>query len=267
MEECSDHEELFRDPVGRWMPTGNGLFWCHSTTLCGMAVWGRPGPAETLVLLRILEGYRRLAPRFDVLQDASAVDAIDLEALAVLLAWIREHEHVLRDHVRTRIAVIPPGVAGLALASIAPALALGAPVSIVTDVRHAFETLLPDGAAALHDDVQRLIAATRGVTPIVLALRRALGEARGDLDLPMVARQLGTSVRSLQRQLAEAGVTFRIEQADARFRAAQEFLRTDEKLAAVASRVGLSEDGLNELVRARTGMTSGELRRRLRGAA
>jgi AraC-like DNA-binding protein len=74
------------------------------------------------------------------------------------------------------------------------------------------------------------------------------------------------STRSLQRQLWQAGVSFRDEQAAARFRCAEEMLRTDDKVSAIAAQLGLSAQGLTQLTRARTGLTPAELRRRLRSA-
>ena len=50
----------------------------------------------------------------------------------------------------------------------------------------------------------------------------------------------------------------------ARFRVAEQLLGGEDKIAAVASRLGLTEAGLTGLVRARTGMTPGELRQKLR---
>jgi AraC-like DNA-binding protein len=259
-------EEMHRQPVGHWLATGNGLLWCHSPELVGMAVWGRPTAADARAMLRVLDGYRCLAPRFDILQDASAVDSIDPDALAELLAWVNANRDVLRDHVRSRVGVIPPGLSGLALAGIAPALELAtSPVAYVDSALDGFRRLLPDGGDALHAEVQRVIEQVSALSPLVLGLRRALVESRGDLDLAEAARRLGISARSLQRQLADTGLSFRSEQADARFRAAEELLRGDDKLAAVAARLGLSEDGLTQLVRARTGLTPGDLRRRLRG--
>ncbi len=261
---ATSYEELLRDPTGLWMPADNGLFWCHSRSLCGMAIWGRPRASDVRALTRMMDGYRNMEPRFDVLQDASAVDGIDPEALELLLEWLRRNPQILRDHVRRRVGVIPPGVQGLALAGIAPALAIDGKVSILTDAREGFRLLLPEGGDELHDEVQRLIEQVSGVNRLVLALRRVLADSRGAIDLTTAAERLGVSVRSLQRQLAGAGLSFRAEQADARFRAADELLRGDDKLAAVAASLGLSEDGLTELIRARTGLTAGELRRRLR---
>jgi AraC-like DNA-binding protein len=163
--------------------------------------------------------------------------------------------------------VIPAGLPGLALAGISPSLGITDPVILLREAREAFALLLPDGGEALQAEIAALVAAERGVAPLVLALRRELAAAHGSLDLAAAARRLGLSPRSLQRALAQEGASFRTEQADARFRAAEELLRGDDQLAAVAARVGLSEDGLALLVRARTGLTPAELRRRLRAGA
>lgn len=265
MKECASAEELFRDPVRRWLPLQSGLFWCHSPTLCGFAVWGRPSRAETRAFMRVFDRYPCLAPRFDLVQDARGVESIDLDALDDLLEWLRGNANVLRDHVGERVAMLPPGVSGFALAGIQSVLDLDSPVSIATEPRDSFRRLLPDGGDTLCDEVDALVHRARGVTPIVLAVRSLLAETRGAIDLIGVAKRLGISSRSLQRQLAHAGVSFRAEHARGRFRAAEELLRGEDKLAAVAAQLGLSEAGLTQLVRAQAGITPGELRKRLRG--
>lgn len=263
MTECATHDELFRDPVRRWLPLPSALFWCHAPTLCGFAVWGRPGRAETSALMRVFDGYQHLAPRFDFVQDARGVDSIDPMALDDLLQWLRCNADLVHERVRERVAVIPPGVTGLALAGIQSVLALDSPVTIESDPRAAFRRVLPDGGGELFDEVEVLVQRARGVTPIALALRGVLAETRGAIDLPGVAKRLGLSPRSLQRQLQHAGVAFRVEQAHARFRAAEELLRGEDKLAAVAAQLGLSQAGLSQLTHAHAGATPGELRRRL----
>lgn len=266
LQACASLDELFRDPVRRYLPLSNALFWCYSPTTCGFAVWGRPGVAETRALLRVLDGYERLAPRFDLVQDGRGVEAIDPDALNELMQWLTRNASVLRERVRQRVAVLPPGVPGLALAGLQPVLDLDSPLVIETDAREAFRRLLPLHGDALFEEVEALVHRVRGVAPIVLEVRKLLAEMRGAIDLPEVARRLGLSSRSLQRQLQHAGVAFRSEQANARFRAAEELLRGDDKIAVVAAQLGLSQTGLNQLTYARAGLTPGELRRRLQAS-
>jgi len=229
-------------------------------------VWGRPDLAETRELLAIFSGYPHMAPQFDMLLDASAVDGLELDALGIVLDWLRQNQVVLAEHIRHRVGVIPAGVNGLALSGLTTAIGIQAPVEVLTDPREGFRMLLPDGGDALCDEVHAIVAQCQGVPTEMLALRRVLSEHHGALDLAGAAQQLGVSTRSLQRLLGDAGSSFRVEQADARFRAASELLASDDKLAVVAAQLGLSEDGLTLLVRGRTGQTPAELRKRIRGA-
>ena len=74
MQICSNHDELFGDPVGRYLPFGSGLLWVHSPTLVGVSMWGRPTKVEAEALVRALDGYVHLAPRFDFLQDGRDIE-------------------------------------------------------------------------------------------------------------------------------------------------------------------------------------------------
>jgi len=263
---CANRHELFRDPVRRWLTTGHNVIWAYSPTLCGLATWGRADAAETREVLEIFDGYHHLAPQFDILMDATGVEGLELDALGELLAWLRGNPAVFERHLRHRIGVIPGGVPGLALAGLTTAIGIQAPVTVLTDAREGFRMLLPDGGDALCDEIAGLVAECQGVPPMLLALRRVLAEHHGAIDLAHTARQLGVSTRSLQRVLGDAGRSFRVEQADARFRAAEILLESDDKLVTGADRLGLSEDGLTLLVRGRTGLTPTELRKKLRGA-
>ncbi len=264
--QVADRHEMFRAPTGKWLTTGHTVLWVASPMLCGMAVWGRQGMAETREMLAVFDGYQLLAPQFDALMDASAVEGLELDALGLVLDWLRRNPAVLDTHIRHRVGVIPSGVQGLALAGLTTMIGVQAPVTIINDARAGFRQLAPDDGDALHDEVAALVAQCRGIPPQLLALRRVLATHLGAIDLTGAARELGVSSRSLQRLLADSGGSFRAEQADARFRAASELLDSDDKLAVVAARLGLSEDGLTLLVRGRTGLTPAELRKRIRGA-
>ena len=266
MKICNNLDELFADPNGRWLPLGSGLVWCHSPTLIGITSWGRPTRSDAEAVVRVLDGYKCLAPRFDMLQDGRDLESVDPIALEVLVTWLRGHQHVLRDHVGRRLALMPRGIPGLTLAGIQVALQLDNRISIAEDAPSAFRTLLPEGGDALREEVERVIAEARRMTAIVVALRELLAATRGSLDLAAAANALHVSTRTLQRELAEAGVSFRDEQANARFRFAEELLRSDDKLSTIANQLGLSAASLTQLTRARTGLSPAELRRRLRSA-
>jgi AraC-like DNA-binding protein len=104
------------------------------------------------------------------------------------------------------------------------------------------------------------------VPPLLGELRSLLRAHDGKLTVEEAARLLGRSTRSLQRELeAVSATSFRDEQARARMAAVAELLAaSDDKIAAIAARVGLSAAGLNRLIRDRIGTTVDAWRRRLR---
>jgi AraC-like DNA-binding protein len=87
-----------------------------------------------------------------------------------------------------------------------------------------------------------------------------------DTTLDQAATQLGVSARSLQRILTRQGTTFHDEVVAARLALAKKILLTsDQKLAGVGARVGISERALTLLFRAQTGLTPAEWRKQQRG--
>lgn len=261
-----DEAGFLRAPVGRWIVVGTSLVWCHSPTLCGSIGWGEPTEEDTRRLVRLLDAYRQLAPRFDVLLDGSAIERVGGPSLMLLLEWTREHFAELTRRIRQRVGVISDGMAAVTMAGIQPVLGGPGDVTLVRQAREGFRLLLPDGGDGLCDELTRLVVEARGLTPVVIALRPLLKHHGGRLSLREAAKALRLSVRTLQRQLREAGRSYRDEQIEARFQLALELLGGDEKIVAVAGRVGLSEAGLLRLVRARTGLTPTELRRKLTAA-
>jgi len=265
MEQARNHAQMRDDPIGRWVAAGTSVVFCPSPTLCGVVVWGRPSADQVRESRALFDAYRHLAPRFDILLDAGAVERVEPDALAELMAWARLHWSELQQRMRSRAGVVPAGIGGMALAGITPLLG-GTPVLVLGSLREAARALLPGDreADALVSELDAIVARVRGVPPLLARLRELLDGERGRLGVAGAARQLGVSTRSLQRELAQAGSSFRAEQSGARFRAAETLLASDRKLAAVAADLGLSEAGLTTLVRAHSGVTPGELRRRLR---
>lgn len=263
VQEARGAESFVADPVGRWIATPTQLVWCASPKLAGLSVWGRPSAAEVRSNLAAFDGLRALGGgSVDILMDASGVESVDLEALEVAVGWARARLEELRARIGKRVGVIPPGAHGLVLAGLSPILGWLEDVAIAADRAEALQRL---GAPELAPEIDALIAAQRGSAPVVVALRALLREHDGKLDLAAAARALRISVRSLQRMLAAEGRSFRSEEVDARFDAAARLLSTtDEKVATIARRLGISEGTLAQIVRARTGLTPAEYRRRSR---
>lgn len=114
---------------------------------------------------------------------------------------------------------------------------------------------LPEAVDALTRDFVREGGAVRDVVAL-------LGE-RPALDLAGVARELGRSARSLQRDLTSAGESFQELRARVRLRIAEAWLEApDVKLEAVADAVGFrSVTHFTAWFRERTGLSPAQWRR------
>jgi AraC-like DNA-binding protein len=265
VEPARDEASFLRAPVGRWMVAGCSLVWVHSPTLGGSICWGRQTAEETQAVMRLFDGFPQMAHGFDLILDGSLMDAVDPGTLAVFLDWTRKNLDEVVPRLRRYVGVVPPGMIGFVLAGIAPIVGKLWPFKVTQDLRSACRLLLPDGGDALHDELAQLVSQARHMPPVLARLRQLLIAHRGQLSVGRAAQALGRSPRSLQRALQDAGRSYREEQQEARFKVAEELLAGSEKIASVASRVGLGEAALTALVRARTGLTPGELRDRLRG--
>jgi AraC-like DNA-binding protein len=266
MRQARDEESFIRAPAGQWILAGQTvLIWAHSSSLVGAKAWGRPSEEDARRVERIFfGGLQALDLRFDALMDGSAVEVIDPAPLLVFMQSIRDHFTELERRLRQRVGVISGTMEGVTLSGIGPALGGPGPVRILRDAREGFRWLLPDGGDALSDEVDKIASRVRGISPLIHRLRPLLLESEGRLPIDQAAHRLGLSTRTLQRELQAAGRTYRQEQAEARFRLAEQLLLGDDKIAAVAARLGLTEAGLTGLVRAHTGLTPSELRRRLK---
>jgi AraC-like DNA-binding protein len=268
MEQARNVESFLRDPSGQWFATRTTLVWNASPTLSGIASWGRPSASEAEENLRLFESLYALRAPTDLVMDGSGIEAFDLDALECLLAWARQHMDVLQSRVRRRIGVIPDGTIGLVLAGLSPVLGWLSDVSIAPDLRTAVRELNADEPDALTSEIEGLVRSLQGVPALILELRVLLRSRDGNLALPDAARLLGTSTRTLQRALSSSGTSFRVEEQDARFEAATRLLSsTDDKVSAIARKLGVTEGALTQLLRTRTGTSPAAYREKARSEA
>lgn len=267
MEQSPSVDQFLGDPVGRWVvASSTSVVFCAAPDLAGCVTWGRPTREETAAILRALDGvfHPSLAPRVDIILNGRDIEGIDPDALRTLLDWLVERKARLASRVRLQFGVIADGLVGVTLAGILPVLGEHHEFRVVRDAREAFRALSPAGDA-LCDEVEGIVATARGAPREIRELRDFLRSRATEATLEVAARALALSERTLQRILKDHGTTFTSELRDARFAVAYERLvQSDEKMIAVAARVGLSENALTQLVREKTGVTPAELRKRSR---
>jgi AraC-like DNA-binding protein len=267
MERAVSFDAFAINPVGRWiLSSPTMLVFCASPVLAGCVAWGRPTPDDVSRTVAAFDAYKSafVAHRFDVVLDGRAIDGIDPDALAVLLTWLGARRTELLDRLRVQYGVIADGMTGLLLSGILPMLGETHPFRVVRDTREALRALSTDGNA-ICDELDRLVGQARATPWELRELRELLRSGSRGATIERAAKSLKVSVRSLQRALAESGTTFRDEVRDARFAEVQALLvGGDDKVAAVARRVGVSENALTQLVREKAGVTPAELRKQHR---
>lgn len=264
MRQVHSTTEFLDDPVGKWCATGCGLAWCHSEELCGAVVWGAPKGPEIAEVLRLFGGLFRLPGPADVILDGKRVERVEPDALEVALGWLNEHRAQLLRQVRLQIGVIGEGLAAVTMMGMLPIVGETHPFRVVRDSRDALHELASEELAdGLHDELERHVAVAQDVAPIVQRLRDAIDVASASTSIHDAARRMALSTRTLQRALGAAGTSFQAELRAARFDGARRLLEsTDQKIAAVASAVGLSEGALTQLFKERVSATPAEYRKR-----
>jgi AraC-like DNA-binding protein len=223
-------------------------------------VWGRPDASETRAIVRLFDEYPRVMdPAFDMILDTRGVESVDHEALAVLTGWMWSHRAVLLERARVT-SIVRQEPTGFLLDGLLPTIANNRSFRVTAEPVGAFRAVLGDAGPALAEELDEIARRLRGVPRELQAIRTLLA-TRLDVTIDDAAQALGTSARSLQRALSRSGASFHDELVAARFAAARDLLlSTDLKIAAIASRIGISERAVTLLFRSKTGLTPVEWR-------
>jgi len=267
-------EDFATDPVDRYWLGATQLVWCRSPRLCGSLHWGRPREPDVAELTRALELARHpaLAAGFEVFMDSSALERVDWSAYLQLLSFVRERVAEWSGRIRRHAVIVRPGPTAALLAGMAPLVGLAYPMRFVADRESALRWLgwteRLDALAAV-DETSRIAGEARGQPPVVQRLRGWLERSLIGASVDAAAGGLGMSVRSLQRELREAGTCFTAEVHTARIRVACELLGdTDDKIEVIARAVGsASTSQLCAMFRRHLGLTPARYRAALASKA
>ena len=262
----ADLAGMAHDPRGRCYVARDWLLYgAPSGRLFGTQSWGRPNLEQVRELEVIADAV--LAPRhppFAMLIDVQQVDGIDAAGVISLGTYgIRRYAELARSV--TRLAILRPhGLTGVVAEGFFRVDTSPCPTAVFDDPADALAWLqLPDERHVV-DAVPALRATIHGTSPLVLQLRAFL-ETNPDTATPaIVARQLGISMRTLERRLRDANVRFTRELLEARVRVAQRrMLDTAVKLTALALDLGFaSPQHFSNAFRAVTGVSPTAWRQR-----
>ncbi len=243
MDAVASIDDFLRAPVGRYVAGGSYIVWVHDAGLLGNVHFGQPDQRDLDDHRRMfdLPLHRDLRPPFDVILDASGLERVDLAGYETFV-WYCRHKLPRFVPLVRRMALIPPDrlVGATLLGAFHQFLAPRFRTRVVADRAAAFTWIGRRAGDPARAALDAVIEEVIGAPPLVNRVRACLAATQG-LRIDEIARELGMSERSLQRELAAAGTSFRAEANRARLRHAETLLRdTTLKIETVARRVGYS---------------------------
>jgi len=268
MKRARSLEDFAANPVGRFDVGATHLVWCQSPTLCGSAHWGQPTEKDAGDLARRIDIAKQLAPQFDVIMDARAMETFDWSAVSVLADFVKSRLDLWSRCVRHHAVIVPAGVVGVFVAGLMPLVGVKHPVRFFASIDEAIVWMENSEAPKALEEANRLIEDARGVPAVVRSLRDYLSGALGQATVESAAQSLGLSARSLQRELRRHDTQFTGELVRARVHAACALLAySDEKVESIAVKVGCcSSSQLSAMLRRAIGASPAEYRGRYQRA-
>jgi AraC-like DNA-binding protein len=266
MQAAESVEEFLAAPIGRFVAGHSFVVWVHSSTLAGSVYFGRPDERDVpaLTQMALLAHHPMFRPPFDVVVDVGALEGLSLDDFRRLTEHL-QLAMTFAPRVRRVSVVRPAGMIGATVAGLFyEVVRAHFFCGLFTDRAEAFRWLGSDEAAGGRAAIEQVLAQVHGTPPPLRELREWLSAHLDEAHLARAARDLGYSMRSLQRKLADSGVVFRDEVQRARVRAAEALLSEgDAKLDAIARKVGCSSPSqLATMFRRATGESPAEFRTR-----
>jgi AraC-like DNA-binding protein len=258
-------DELFADPIGRYLAGVSWLYFYAHEGLCGFVLWGRPSEEDLTRLAGALAVELGAKPHASLV-DARRVEAIEPAAYAVLGDYVAKNWDALGAAVTSLAIVRPAGYVGALAEGFYRVAAPPYPVQLFAELAPALAWLGRADDRTLERELDLLHAAAIGASPLLRDLRALLDARPGQVTLAEAARALATSERVLQRRLREEETSFRAEVALSQVRVAKDLLATrDTKLSQIASHVGCASlQHFSTLFRRLTGETPSDFRARHR---
>jgi AraC-like DNA-binding protein len=251
-------------PVARCFLGATFVIWCHAPDLVGIHAWGALDTAAALHMARLRQATDRLVARRDrrVLLDFGSVEQTDLSLLLDLLATNTRSLPGWAARGARLVMVVPNGLPGVLLAG---TLRMGGayPAAHVSrDLGHALDVLDHPSARRAHQLAVGIAQSARSSPSLLSSVRMRLAHDLSSVSVASLARELGMSSRTLQRELGLLGTSFRDELRRTRVRVARKLLIASElKVSAISRQVGLANPSrMTEALRRELEMSASEVR-------
>jgi AraC-like DNA-binding protein len=261
-------DQMERDPVGCFVCGDGYVHFCASPTLWGMILWGRPSMETALAVGRTLpfELLTGVAPHASIV-DVRRIEGGDSTAFQALAWYLQHHADRLAEQVLCLGLVRPSGIGGAMVAGVPRVLRYPYPIEVFKELGPALRWIASHGVPLSPDEeearIEQLYATATATPPLVTGLRALLDRnLQKSPSLADAAQRLGTSERTLQRKLAEAGTSYKHELGEARVRAAKQLmLDGNAPVTTIALEVGCSSlQHFSALFRKATGQSPSEWR-------
>jgi AraC-like DNA-binding protein len=260
-------EMLRRDPGRRYATGDNLMLWRTRPDLCGLVLWGRMSFDEVRLLERIFDDSKRrdIAAPCDFILDTRHLHGLDAALYEGLTHAASRRLPDIRRRIRRHALLRSSGLIGAAVSGFYVALDVEIEWRVFTALAPALGWLDEPHPDALAARLDRLVMEAVSESSLADRLRAVIaGYSGGSMSLEDVSRSLGMSPRTLQRTLAAVGTSFRDEVHRARLAMSRKLLlETDDKIAAIAHRIGFStEANFITFFRRSTGESPAAWRRR-----
>lgn len=224
--------------------TGDRIYiWRPDSSLWLTVLWDAPSSSDIEAMVKHHDMAYHTPDQFESLVDFSQVSMADPTAFGVLASFVERRRAGFDRQIRKQALVRQPSsMIGAMVTGFFDSFGLTMPVRAFDDRRQALDWLRPDTAESWARELDVRVAAATAISPELRRVRDVLAQHyHAEMDLLRCAQLLGTSERTVQRQLQSAGTSFRTELTQARINAAKRLLQAAEcKVAAVAAEVGFA---------------------------
>jgi AraC-like DNA-binding protein len=262
MRQAKDIASFLDQPVGSCVSGQRWLVCCPGARLMILLAWGRGSRDDAEQVMDTFAADLAIGPHVYFI-DARRMDPQpDPDAFAAFVERLAPQWHLYGGHVTRCALVLPPGMTA---ATIVGFFSMASPPFETKFFAEPITALEWAGAAEparLLGELDRLWEQASGTPTLLFRLRAILDADPAGASVESVGRELGLSLRSLQRRLLDAGTSYRRESNAARLRKAQRLLASTElKITSVALEVGCaSSQHLSVLFRKMTGQSPGAWR-------
>lgn len=255
--------DYLESPPGKWVSGERWLHFCATKPwLSGVLIWGHVDETTIDVVLRCATAVHAAIPEpHPALIDGARATSYDLGIFTMGHAYLSQHGKDL-GRVSQLAGVRPFGPVGALMEGFFRVVPEPYPVRVFGEREEALGWLGREQHAALIAEAEHLAGAVTATSRILGDLHRAIETRLADSDLARTAKELGLSVRSLQRHLSAEGTSFQRELSMVRVRVAQRLmLDGSTSLAEVAEKAGFSSPAkFSVAFRKVTGTTPSEWR-------